>query len=202
VQYLLPLAQSDDGALRMIALHALAIVGGPDALAAVKAAINDKEETVQDEAVRTLSTWPNNWPEDAAAAEALLTLAKSGKKTSHQVLGLRGYLQYVRGDEKLGGDEKVAKVNELLPLLRRPEEKRLAIAVVGVVPTAGALELLTALAADPAVAEEACSAIVNLAGRNMQGVSRDQRQKALQTVVEKSKNDGMKKKAEEALRRI
>ena len=202
VQYLLPLAQSADGALRMIALHALAIVGGPDALAAVKAAINDKEETVQDEAVRTLSTWPNNWPEDAAAAEALLTLAKSGKKTSHQVLGLRGYLQYVRGDEKLGGDEKVAKVNELLPLLRRPEEKRLAIAVVGVVPTAGALELLTALAADPAVAEEACSAIVNLAGRNMQGVSRDQRQKALQTVVEKSKNDGMKKKAEEALRRI
>jgi len=202
VQYLLPLAQSDDGALRMIALHALAIVGGPDALAAVKSAVNDKEETVQNEAVRTLSTWPNNWPEDAGAAEALLTLAKSGRKTSHQVLGLRGYLQYVRGNEKLGGDEKVAKVNELLPLLKRPEEKRLAIAVVGAVPTAGALELLTALAADPAVAEEACSAIVNLAGRNVQGVSRDQRQKALQTVVEKSKNDGTKKKAEESLRRI
>ena len=75
-----------------------------------------------------LSTWPNNWPEDAAAAELLLTLAKSGKKTSHQVLGLRGYLQYVRGDKNLNDGEKVAKVNDLLPLIQRPEEKRLAIA--------------------------------------------------------------------------
>lgn len=202
VQYLLPLTRSEDGALRMIALHALAIAGGPDALAAVKSAINDKDEAVQDEAARTLSTWPNNWPGDAGVAEPLLTLARSGKKTSHQVLGLRGYLQYVRGDKKLGDDEKVTKVNELLPLLKRPEEKRLAVAVVGVIPSAGALELLTALAADPAVAEEACSAMLNLAGKNMQGVSRDQRQKALQTVVEKSKNDGTKRKAQEALKRI
>lgn len=202
VPYLLPLARSEDGALRMIALHALAIVGGPDALAAVRAAVNDKEQAVQDEAMRTLSTWPNNWPEDAGAAEALLALARSGGKTSHQVLALRGYLQYVRGTTKLGGDEKVANVRELLPLLKRPEEKRLAIAVVGAVPSAGALELLTTLAADPAVAEEACSAIVNLAGKNMQGVSREQRQKALQTVAEKSKNDATKKKAEEAMKKI
>ena len=202
VQYLLPLTRSDDGALRMIALHALAIAGGPEALAAVRSAINDKDEAVQDEAVRTLSTWPNNWPGDAGVAEPLLTLAKSGKKMSHQVLGLRGYLQYVRGDTKLDDGAKVTKVNELLPLLKRPEEKRLAVAVVGVVPSAGALELLTTLAADPAVAEEACSAILSLAGKNMQGVSRDQRQKALQTVVEKSRNDATKRKAEGALKRI
>lgn len=202
VQHLLPLTQSGDSTLRMIALHALAIVGGPDALAAVKFAIDDKEESVQDEAARTLSTWPNNWPEDSRAGEALLTLAKSGKKTSHQVLGARGYLQYVRGDKKLGNDEKVARVSELLPLVKRPEEKRLAIAVIGVVPTAGALTMLTSLAADPAVAEEACSALVNLAGKNGQGLSKEQRQKALQTVVEKSTNDATKKKAEETLKGI
>ncbi len=202
VQYLLPLAQSNDGALRIIALNALAVAGGSDALAAVKSAVNDKDEAVQDEAVRTLSTWPNNWPGDAGVAEPLLTLARSGRKTSHQVLGLRGYLQYVRADNKLSDNEKVAKVNELLPLLKRAEEKRLAIAAVGAIPTAGAMELLTALAADPAVAEEACSAIVNLAGKNLQGVSGDQRQKALQAVVEKSKNDATKKKAQEVLKKI
>jgi HEAT repeat protein len=201
VQYLLPLAQSNDAALRTTALHALAIAGGPNALAAVKSAINDKDETVQDEAARTLSTWPNNWPGDAGVAEPLLVLAKSAK-ISHQVLGLRGYLQYVRADKKLGDTEKVAKVNEVLPLINRPEEKRLAIAVIGVVPSAGALELLMALAADPAVAEEACSAMVNLAGKDLQGVSKDQRQKTLQTVVEKSKNDATRKRAEEALKRI
>jgi len=202
VPHLLPLMQSNDSALRTIGLHALAVAGGPDALAAVKAAIDDQDQTLQDEAVRTLSTWPNNWPGDAGAAEALLTLAKSGKKTSHQVLGMRGYLQYVRGDTKLNDDEKVAKVNGLLPLITRAEEKRLAVAVLGTVPAAGSLELLMTLAADPAIAEEACSAMVSLAGRDIQGASKEQRQKALQTVAEKSKNDATKRKAREALRKI
>ena len=202
VPHLLPLAQNGDSALRMIGLHTLASVGGPEALAAVKAALNDRDETVQDEAVRTLSTWPNNWPEDVAVSETLLTLAKTGKKPAYRVLGLRGYLQYVQGDRKLKDDEKVAKVNELLPWITWPEEKQLAIAVIGGIPTAGVIEWLLSLAADPAVAEEACSAIVNLAGRNIPGLSKEQRQNALQTAVEKSKNDATRKKAEDVLKRI
>jgi hypothetical protein len=120
----------------------------------------------------------------------------------HQVLGLRGYLEYVRGDKQLNNSGKVTKVNELLPLLQRPEEKRLAISVVGAIRTAGALELLMTLASDPAVTEDACSAIVNLSGRGAQGASRDQRQKALQMVVEKSKNDATKKRAQDLLKGI
>jgi HEAT repeat protein len=202
VPCLLPLMKDNDVALRTIALHTLAVAGGPEALAAVKSAIADKDEEVQDEAARTLSTWPNNWPGDTAAAEALLTLAKSGKKMSHQVLGLRGYLQYIRGDKNLNDAGKVTKVSELLPLIQRPEEKRLAIGLVGALRTAKALDLLTALAADAAVAEDACSAILNLTSRNLPGVTREQRQKALQTVFEKSKNEATKKKAEESLKGI
>jgi HEAT repeat protein len=202
VPCLLPLMQDGDPALRTIGLGALAIAGGPSALAAVKAALEDKDETVQDEAARTLSTWPNNWPGDTAAAGVLLTMAKSGKKMLHQVLGLRGYLEYVRGDKQLNNSAKVAKVSELLPLIQRPEEKRLAISVIGVIRTAGALELLATLASDPAVTEDVCSAIVNLSGRGMQGATRDQRQKALEMVVEKSKNDATKKRAEDLLKGI
>jgi HEAT repeat protein len=202
VQYLLPLMQSGESAVRMIGLHGLAVAGGPDALAAVKSAVNDKEEAVQDEAVRTLSTWPNNWPGDASVAEPLLSLAKSGRKLAHQVLGLRGYLQYVRGDTKLSGDEKVAKVSELLTLIKRPEEKRLAIAAVGTTSTTGSLELLTTLAADPAVTEEACSAVVGVAGKGLQGLPKEQCRKALQMVVEKSKDNATKKKAGELLKKV
>ena len=57
-------------------------------------------------------------------------------------------------------------------------------------------------AADPAVAEDACATIVNLTARGLPGASRQQRQKALQTVVEKSKNDATRKKAEEGLKEI
>ncbi len=197
--YVLPLMQNGDTAVRTIALHALATVGGPQALAAVRSALDDKEESVQDEAVRTLSTWPGNWPEDDGVAEPLLTLAKSGKKLSHQVLGLRGYLQYVQEDKKLKDDEKVARVAEVRPLLKRPEETRLAIATLGTIPTSSALEALMTFIADPAVAEDTCSAVVNIAGRNLGEASKERRQKALQTVLETSKNDATRKKAERIL---
>ena len=202
VPHLLPLAQSSDASLRTLALHTLASVGGADALASVKAAINDKDESVQDEAVRTLSTWPNNWPDDAGVAQALLDLAKSGKKISHQVLGVRGYLQYVHGDKKLNDNERVARIKDLLPLVTRPEEKRLAIAATGALPTASALELLLGLTEDSAIAEDAFSAIVTLTAKSVPGVSDEQRQKALRTVTEKSANDALKKKADETLKKI
>ena len=203
VPYLLPLTRSDDSGLRMIGLHALVAAGGPEALATVEAAMGDREESVRDEAVRVLSTWPNNWPEDADAGKVLLTLARSGGKTLHKVLGLRGYLQYVRGDKGLSAAEKVAKVVELLPLIQRPEEKRLAVAVVGTVRSSGALELLAEFTADPAVTEEACSAIVGLTtGRNARGLPRQQRKQALQVVVEKSRNAATKQRAEQTLRQL
>ena len=200
---LMPLARSRQGALRVIGIHALACAGGPDALAALKAAIDDKDETVQDEAVRTLSAWPNRWPKDDAAAEPLLALAKSGKKASHRVLALRGFLQYLQGAKQLKDDDRLAKVREVLPLVTRREEKRLMISVLGNIRLAGALEALVTCAADPAVTEEACSGIVNLAGKgDLKGASKDDRRKALELAAEKSKSRSVKQRANAALKAI
>ena len=71
----------------------------------------------------------------------------------------------------------------------------------------GAVAVVTALlvgfASDTTVAEEACLAVVGTAGKDdLPGASKELRQKALQTVVEKSKNDAIKRKAEQALKRI
>ena len=202
VPHLLPLAQSGDRALRVIALHLLASAGGPEALAAVTRAVSDQDEAVQDEAVRTLSTWPNNWPEDGGVVAPLLALAKDSRKTSAQVLGLRGYLQYVQGAKTIKDEDKVSKVNEVLPLIKRPEEQRLAIGVVGAIPTTAALELLLTFAADPAVADDACSAILKLSADKAAGIPKEQRQRALQTVVAKSANAATKNKAEGILKQI
>jgi len=199
ISHLQPLTQSRDNELHMIGLHALAIVGGPDALAAVKSAIESAEPPVQDEAVRILSTWPNNWPEDSEAGQALLMLATSTEKMSHQVLGLHGYLQYIRGNKKLSNEQKVAKVKDVRSHIKRPEEKRRAIAVLGEAPSSSALELLTTLAEDSAVAEEAYSAMVRIAGQDIRGVSKDQRRQVLKTVAEKSRNDDIKRRARKTL---
>ncbi len=196
------LARSSDTGLRITGLHALAAAGGSDALTAVNGAVEDKDEAVQDEAVRTLCSWPNTWPEDAAAAEPLLALAKSAKKPSHQVLAVRACLQFLQGDKKFTGAEKVSKVKELLPLITRPEEKQLAIAVLHPVRNADALQMLTDFAADSAVAEDACSAILETASKEMPGVDKEQRQKALQLVLDKSSKEQTRNKAEAALKKL
>jgi len=199
IPHLLSLTQSRDNELHMIGLHALAIVGGPEALAAVKSSIDSAEPAVQDEAVRILSTWPNNWPEDTGAGQALLILATSAQKTSHQVLGLRGYLQYIRGNGKLSNEQKVAKVKDVWLHIKQSEERHQAIAVLGEAPSASALELLTTLAEDPAVAEEVYSAMVRIASQDIPGVSKDQRRQVLQMVAEKSTNQGTKQRARKSL---
>jgi HEAT repeat protein len=200
IPHLKPLTQSSDNELHVIGLRALAIIGGSDALAAVKSAIETAEPPAQDEAVRILSNWPYNWPQDSEAGQALLMLATSAKKMPHQVLGLRGYLQYIRGNKKLSNERKVARIKDMLPGIKRPEEKQQAVAVLGEAPSASALELLTRLAEDPAVVEEAYSAMVRIAAKDIRGVSKNQRREVLQTVAEKSKNDGTKQRARKTLR--
>jgi len=199
IPHLRPLMQSRDNELHMIALRALAIISGPEALAAVKSAIKNAEPPVQDEAVRILSNWPNNWPQDSEAGQALLVLATSAQKMSHQVLGLRGYLQYIRGDKKLSNEQKVSRITDVWSHIKRPEEKRLAIAVLADAPSPHALELLTTLAEDSAVAEEAFSAMVRIAGQEVRGVSKDQRRQVLKTVAEKSRNNRTKQRARRTL---
>ena len=200
VPHILPLARNDDSALRIIALHVLASDGGPEALAAVQAAVQDKDETVQDEAVRTLSTWANNWPEDSAVSEPLLSLAKTATKNTHQVLGLRGYLQYLQASKQLKADEKLGKLNDVLVLIKRPEEKRLYIAAIGTAPNGKALEMLMTYTSEADFTEDAFSAIVKLAEASAAGVPKEQQQKALQLVVDKSDSDPTRKQARKLLK--
>lgn len=199
IPHLRPLTQSNDNELHMIGLHALAIIGGADALAAVKSAIGSAEPPVQDEAVRILSNWPNNWPEDSDAGQTLLMLATSAEKMPHQVLGLRGYLQYIRGNKKLNNEQKVARIKDVLSHIKRPEEKRQAIAVLAEAPSSSALELLTKLAENPAVAEEAYSAMVRIAGQDIPGISKDQRRQVLERVAENSRNNSTRQRARKIL---
>jgi HEAT repeat protein len=199
---LLTLVQSAGLENRKIALHALVAAGGSEALAAVAAGTGDKDQSFQDEAVRALCSWPDAWPEDSAVAGPLLQTAKTDSNSSHQILALRGYLQFLLGDEKLDKDDKLAKLKEIMPLLQRPEEKITAIAVLQGIPAPAALDLLAAFAAEPAVADDACSALVQSAAQNKPSLSINQRQKALQLALQQSTREDTKQKAEKALKSL
>ena len=127
-------------------------------------------------------------------AEPLLALAKSGKKPVYQIQGLRGYLQHVQATKTLADKEKVAKVQAALPLVQRPEEKLLAISVLGTIPNAEALAALTSFTTDPALVEEACQAMVKVVATD-KVTDAEARKKALETVVAQTKNESTRKRA-------
>lgn len=195
---LLPLLGSGNRQARMAGLHALAAAGGEQALGAVVKAVSDGEEAVQDEAVRTLASWPNTWPGDSAVAAPLLDLAKNGRKPAHKVQGLRGYLAAVKEDRNLNDAAKLERVQSVMPMVERAEERRLVISVLSGVPTVESLEMLITLSGDSETAEEACVAIVNIAGGPRLGsAGADVKKRALQAVLERSKDDRTLRKARE-----
>jgi HEAT repeat protein len=195
---LLPLLKSGSRQARMAALHALGAAGGEQALAAVVKAVGDSEEAVQDEAVRTLASWPNTWPGDGAVAQPLLDLAKNGRKPAHKVQGLRGYLAAVKEDRNLNDAAKLERVKGVMSMVVRAEERRQVISVLSGVATVDSLEMLIELSQDSETAEEACLAIVNIVGGPRLGsADADVKQRALQVVLERSKNDRTLSKARE-----
>lgn len=196
------LATEGSAPLKIIAVHALASAGGPEALATLQKTTHDSDSSVQDEAVRTLSSWPNTWPEDDAIAKALLNVASESPNPTHKVLATRGYLQFLQGDKKLSQQDKVSMLKEALPVMQRAEEKRSAIAFAQKIQTPDSLKLLASLTSDSAVAQDACAALLDLAGKPRRGLSKEDRQQALQVVTEKSSSDTDKQKAEAALKSL
>jgi HEAT repeat protein len=195
-----PLMQDQDPTVRIVSIDVLSSMGGAEALAVVVGAVQDSDATVQDEAVRALSTWPGNWPDDTGVAEPLLALVKSAKKPAHQIQALRGYLEYLKEGKGLKQEDKLLKLVAIMPSINRPEERRLAIAVLGTVPTADSLKMLVGWTGDTAVADEVAQAILSVvASDQLTGVSREDRQAALNAVIAKTTNDSTRKKAQALL---
>jgi HEAT repeat protein len=199
--HLTPLAESDAPALRVIGLHALACAGGPKALAAVRSALDDRDETVRDEAVRTLSGWPTRRPQDDAVAGPLLALAKNADKPAHRVLALRGYLRWVQATRSLRDGDRVAKVREILPLAGRPAEKRLVLANLTEFPHPGGLSLVEPMLGNDAVRGEAELALLRIA-QGIAGSHRPQARAAAERLRNHAKDDAARREAEQLLQQM
>jgi hypothetical protein len=117
------------------------------------------------------------------------------------VLALRGYLQFVQGAKTLKDEEKMERINQAMPYLQRPEEKRLAISALHSIATGEALELLMKMTKDPSIAEDACSAILEATKKKNTHLSSETRQKALQSVIDNSSEAATRRKAEEAIKK-
>ena len=145
-------------AQKVVLLRVLSAVGGPNALEAVRKAVDSRSPEVRVAAIRALSTW-----KDADAAPILLTLAEKSSNPNDKTLCLRGCLGFAaRGDLPAG--ERLSMCRKASRLIERDDEKRLLLGALGSINSPGALALIMPYLDDPAVRAEACTATVAIAG--------------------------------------
>jgi HEAT repeat protein len=183
-----------DASSRMALLRAMGRAGGPQALQAVQAATKDADASVQDEAVRVLAGWS-----DASVAPALLALAKTSANPKHQILALQGYVRLA--GEQPTDDAKVKMLSEAMGLAKRPDDKKLVLGALSNVQTVESLRLVVPCLGDAALAEEASAAAVKIAGK-VAGSAKDLTRDAMQKVLQQSKNNKVRKEAEDILKKV
>ena len=135
-------------------LQVLSIIGGTDALNAVREAANDSNAQVSDAAIRVLCSWKT-----ADAAPDLLALAKNSSNRSRKTAALRGYINLVR-DDKLPTEKKLEFCRQAASLIQRDEEKKLLLGALSTVPAMEALSMAMSHLDNTATKDEAAFAAV------------------------------------------
>ncbi|MCU0247627.1 MAG: HEAT repeat domain-containing protein, partial [Bryobacter sp.] len=131
-------------------LMAMSLTGAPEGLPVLREALAANDAALRRAAILALTEWPSADP-----AADLLAVARQGGATSHAVLALRGYVKLIGLPSSRPRPETARLASEALRAASRPEEKKLALAVLAQAPCAESLALAEAAAADPAVAAEA-----------------------------------------------
>jgi HEAT repeat protein len=185
----LPKAPSD---AKLALLRLLRSAGGPKALSAVLAATKDNNAEVAGAATSLLCQWPT-----ADALPHVIQLAKTSKDPKNRILGLRGYIRLIPQQEGTV-QAQVASMKEAMGLATRNEEKKLALSVLGTLPTAEALALVSPCLGDKALKEEASIAAVAIAekiiARHPAEVA-----KAMETVTQETTNRTLAREARKLL---
>lgn len=159
---MLPQAQpGPKGAL----LRVLTTIGGPDALKAVRAAVNDSNADVHAAAVRSLGAWKT--PD---AAPELLALAQAASSPTEKMLCLRSYLGWAANPD-LPADKRLAMCQQAAGLIQTTDEKKLLLGALGSIKTVESLAVVGPYLSDGATKQEAGAAVVAIAEDLLKGGS-------------------------------
>jgi len=135
-------------------LRVLSVIGGANALDAVREAAKDSNAQVSDAAIRVLCSWKT-----ADAADDLLAIAKNSPDRSLKTAALRGYINLAR-DEKIPTEMKLKICRQAAALTQRDEEKKLLLGALSTVPAVEALSMAMSHLDNAATKDEAAFAAV------------------------------------------
>lgn len=144
-------------------LRVLGAIGGPDALRALRVAVDDNDPKVRSAAIRMLGSWKT-----ADAAPTLLDVARTAKDPADQVIGLQSYL-LLAADTDLPADQRLAMCKQVGTLVQRVEEKKLLLSALGGTKLSGALAVIALYLRDAGTRDEAGVAVVTIAEAILKG---------------------------------
>ena len=139
-------------------LPTLARIGGEEALPAVRKAMQSANPSVRDAGYRALANWP-----DAAVAEELLEIAKTGDVETYRIWALRAYARLVALPGDRPPQATFEMLREAMPLATRREDKELFLSRLAAVRVPDALALLLSFVDDPQFRKAAVPAVFTLA---------------------------------------
>jgi type 1 glutamine amidotransferase/HEAT repeat protein len=152
---LAPIRKALDGAspaakARLLAL--LPALGDAKGLDLLRPYLDADAAAVRDAAVRALVAWP-----DAAAADAVLKVAKESENRTHRVLALRAAMRMMKETPDAAARQRL--MERVRPLVATPDAKKMLLASLSEVAEPWALAAAESFLGDAAVKAEAQAAV-------------------------------------------
>ena len=176
-------------------LKTLCVAGGPEALKAVRAAVDDTNKDVHTAAIRVLSEWKTS-----DATPVLLDLAKTSSAPVDKILSLRGYLGMAARNE-IPAPERLVICQAAAPLIQRDDEKLLLLGALAKLADAASLNLIIPYLDAAAVKREAVATVMAIAEKRAKNKNVATAKAALEKVVQvAADNAATVKRAQELLK--
>ncbi len=190
---LLSVLDESDERVQVTLVDGLGAIGGPEALAAITARLEEGAPAVKKKALDVLRAWPTQ-----DAAETLLAMAQSEDEATHDA-GLTGYTRLARSHPE--HDPKNEMMATAMSLTRSKEEKWMVLSAYGTVHTGPALDALDTQLDDPEVKKEAAMALLKVceAVKGHGAPAHPRVRKSLELLKAKVDSEYVQKKADELL---
>jgi hypothetical protein len=177
-------------------LRVLGKIGGSGALEALREALGDDQPQVRIAAIRALSDWPSDEP-----MNDLLKIAQSSGNLKHRILALRGFVRLIGLDSGRPVDKTLKMYQEAMELAPNVSEKKMVLSGLSNVKSFAALQMTADYLEDSALQQEAEAAVVKIA-ESTRGSHPKQTKAVLSKVVQISKNDSVRQRAQELIKQI
>lgn len=177
-------------------LRVLGKIGDDSAVPTLRTALKDKDDKVKDAAIRALSDWPT-----AAPMADLLKIAQNSDNKIHRVLALRGFVRLIGLADARPAKETIDMYRQAISLASSAGEKKMVLSGLADVKSIGALQMAADYLKDKALQQEAEFAVVKIA-EAIRGSHPQQSKDMLKKVIQVSKNDSLRQRAQEAINQI